>query len=381
MALQARHQGGGISLDGHVQFGALRPRTQARQGAKTAVSQRVNARQAVTSESRTARWISAAWTTPFSTSSSARRMAMSIPELTPAAVMMRRSRCSTTRFAVGSAPDFAIFSAPLDASSAPLALNDRPLWGGNTRILPVGAERVLYLTGEDHLDVEELYSARLDGVGPSVALAPPPPEGTPAGDVLSYQLTPDGSQALYTADRRGNGIYELFRRDAEGRGPAQRVHAPLVTGQELAGFRVTADSTRVVYRLHDGNYQLFSAPLDGSAAEVRLSPDLGGQHDVGETVLSHDSRWVVFSGNLDSNDSTEIYRVPVDGSAAPRRLSRATPASLGSPANCAALNAPTLAPTIMSGITPAALNAFSMPTWTAPKLPPPAITKAVLCGA
>ena len=39
--------------------------------------------------------------------------------------------------------------------------------------------------------------------------------------------------------------------------------------------------------------------------------------------------------------------------------------------------APTLDPTTMSAFKPCATSARSMPTWTAPKLPPPANTSAV----
>src|SRR3569832_1473252 len=42
--------------------------------------------------------------------------------------------------------------------------------------------------------------------------------------------------------------------------------------------------------------------------------------------------------------------------------------------------APTLEPTTMSASMPRAASACIMPTWMAPKLPPPASTKAVLGG-
>src|ERR1700730_7479625 len=64
----------------------------------------------------------------------------------------------------------------------------------------------------------------------------------------------------------------------------------------------------------------------------------------------------------------------------PRQMlsSRATPSAVGSPAKYAPLRAPTDEPTTKSGLTPWATNSRSIPTWIAPKLPPPASTNAVV---
>ena len=54
-------------------------------------------------------------------------------------------------------------------------------------------------------------------------------------------------------------------------------------------------------------------------------------------------------------------------------VTRTTPGDVGRVAS-----APTEAPTSRSGWTPRAVRAWSMPTWTAPRLPPPDTTKAVV---
>src|SRR5690606_25212369 len=58
--------------------------------------------------------------------------------------------------------------------------------------------------------------------------------------------------------------------------------------------------------------------------------------------------------------------------------SRATPSTVGSAATKAPLSEPMLVPTTRSGVMSAASNACSMPTWVAPKTPPPPRTKAVM---
>src|SRR5690348_489200 len=61
-----------------------------------------------------------------------------------------------------------------------------------------------------------------------------------------------------------------------------------------------------------------------------------------------------------------------------RFASRSTPDGVGSQAKKAPFNAPTEAPITTSGEKSARLSACSMPTWTAPRLPPPLSTNAVL---
>src|SRR5882672_8327015 len=61
-----------------------------------------------------------------------------------------------------------------------------------------------------------------------------------------------------------------------------------------------------------------------------------------------------------------------------RRSSCATQPAVGSEAKNAPLIAPAEAPTMKSGRTPCSASACSMPTSTAPRLPPPASTNAVL---
>src|SRR5690348_15104874 len=58
-------------------------------------------------------------------------------------------------------------------------------------------------------------------------------------------------------------------------------------------------------------------------------------------------------------------------------LSSSMPSALGRPATQAALTAPTEVPTRRSGAMRLSKRAFSIPTWTAPRLPPPEKTNAV----
>jgi hypothetical protein len=219
-----------------------------------------------------------------------------------------------------------LFSIALAPGALPVQLND-PLRVPNPSIvfaLAAGG-RALYLAAEEHAFREngghalELHTARLDGIGPAAPLNPPLDFLSPEGDVFDFALTPDGEQVLYRANPLGQGPAELLRRSADGRGPAVRVHAVLGPQQGLGVHRVTSDSRRVVFRVTGTSAGLFSAPLDGSAPQVRLGPDLGGT--IGEFVLSHDGAWVVYSS--DQTGASEVFRAPTDGSAPEQELSHA----------------------------------------------------------
>src|SRR5206468_2841591 len=96
---------------------------------------------------------------------------------------------------------------------------------------------------------------------------------------------------------------------------------------------ISPDSSRVVFvadALTDQVNELFSAPIDGSSPAVRISGPMVPGGDVwnegdpsGGLVavrISSDSRWVVYVADQDVNDTYEIYRSPIDGSAPPLRL-------------------------------------------------------------
>src|SRR6185436_14716741 len=90
-------------------------------------------------------------------------------------------------------------------------------------------------------------------------------------DVNAYQVSPDGARVVFVADSEVDDQNAIFSVDASG--VPIRLGGPLVPGGDVAGFEISADSRRAVYRgdlVTDGVFELFSAPLDASAGQVRL---------------------------------------------------------------------------------------------------------------
>jgi Tol biopolymer transport system component len=94
-----------------------------------------------------------------------------------------------------------------------------------------------------------------------------------------------------------------------------------------AGFQLTPDGTRVVFITgFSSPRELFVVPIDGSSAPRRLhAPAANGRDVRWEFVVSPDSSQVVYVADHVVNERFELYVVPLDGSAPPRSLIPAPP--------------------------------------------------------
>ena len=134
------------------------------------------------------------------------------------------------------------------------------------------------------------------------------------GDVQDFALSPDGTRAVYRADVQRAGQYELFSTALDGSQPAVRLHAPTTLARrQVLSFAIGAgERVAFVGDLNDDNvFQLFGAPLTGTASPLELSGTITG---VEELLLTPDGTRVVF------RDGQFVYAVPLDGSAAPLAL-------------------------------------------------------------
>jgi len=143
-----------------------------------------------------------------------------------------------------------------------------------------------------------------------------------AGDVASYQVSPDGTRVVYAADET-DGVHELFVVRPSG-GPRRRLSGTLVAGGDVDGsFRISPDGRWVVFvadRLVDERRELFARDLDGLGPVLALSAPFSTEGDVfGSFAISPDSARVVYLA--DPRGSVELFGVNIDGSAVPEVLS------------------------------------------------------------
>ena len=178
-----------------------------------------------------------------------------------------------------------------------------------------------------------------DGSAPPLELAPLP-LGTQA-TVARHRLCADETRVVYTCDQETSQAYELFSSPVDGSVSPVKLSGALGVDRDVAWeFLLTPDGTRAVYvadRDANESYQLFVVPVDGSAAPLELSGAMvaGGSVALGTfgasldqlpaVQVSADSNWAVFVADREVNERFELYSVPLDGSQPPVKLNGPLP--------------------------------------------------------
>jgi Tol biopolymer transport system component len=203
--------------------------------------------------------------------------------------------------------------------------------GGDVRELRVSpdATRVVYRADEDAFEVFELYAAPADGSVPAVKLNGALAEN---GDVIegAFAFSPDGARVVYLADQDADDVTKLYSVPSDGSAAPLKLNPPLPLGGDVdgyaghRGFEFSPDGTRVIYAAEqtiDSQPELWSVPLDGSAAPVKLNGSVFSFAPPGFFISSQER--VVFRGSSPAN-GFEILSAPLDGSSAPLVLSQFT---------------------------------------------------------
>jgi Tol biopolymer transport system component len=167
-----------------------------------------------------------------------------------------------------------------------------------------GNTRVVYRARRSNSSGTELFSVGVSGS---------PRRLNGGGNVILFNVSPDGSRVAYVADQEVATRDELYGVPADGRAPAVKLNGPLVPGGDVQNrLSISADSLWLVYTAgFGGAAELFSVRLDGSGTPQRLS----ASNPDGSEAISPDGRSVLF---LES--SARLAVVPIDGSAAVRVL-------------------------------------------------------------
>jgi hypothetical protein len=191
------------------------------------------------------------------------------------------------------------------------------------RLNPNGS-RVVFRTNQDVDTDLELYSVNLDGSGLSQVNA----TLVANGDVDQYALSADNTTVVYTADQTTDGVSELFSAPISGGSSATKISGAISGSEDVQDFRISPTSTRVVFRADqdtDGKNELFTTPI-GSAGSSKLEPSGGLPADADVTsnyAISPDGNRVLFLADktFPLDDAEQLFSAPIDDSAAAVELS------------------------------------------------------------
>src|SRR5262249_51804863 len=151
----------------------------------------------------------------------------------------------------------------------------------------------------------------IDGSGPAVRLNAP----LAAGALDSFAVSPDGANVYFDGDPQGvTGIYRV---------PSDASSAPVALATSDVGhtLALSGDGQWVVYQGHAATQDLYSVPANGSSAPVRLNAVLAAGRSVKSFGISPNSSRVVFLADAVSAGVNDVYSAPIDGSAAALHLS------------------------------------------------------------
>ena len=235
-----------------------------------------------------------------------------------------------------------LYGMPADGSASPFALSG-PVPGGVVASFEFSpdARRVVYRADREQDYGHELFSVPADGSSAPVELSAPV---QPLQGVSVALISPDSSRVVYAI--RSLSIFQpehtqLISVPIDGSSAAIPLTPALVSGGVITEFKIDARSERVVYRASQeqpGVFELFSVPVDGGAGPVKLNGPLVPGGDVGYQFsysscagfeITPDGMQVVYHADQEIARVHELYLVPIDRSAVPRRLSGPSPSGSG----------------------------------------------------
>jgi len=204
---------------------------------------------------------------------------------------------------------FEIHSVPADGSESSVRIN-APLPEGPSNgdvqayeVTPDGS-RVVYLADQRFNSVNELFGVAI-GAAPAVELS----ALLQGGDVREgFRLSPDASQVYFVANREL--LFLLWGVAVDG-SAAPFALTSNDARQVFEPFQITPDGSQAVYLSSEvavGRVDIFSAPTDGSLESVRLD-ELPGGLVQGDFLITPDGERVVYRRKLLSD--YDLYSAPI----------------------------------------------------------------------
>lgn len=210
-----------------------------------------------------------------------------------------------------------LYSVPITGNTEPIKLDDAVTNGGEVKSFKISnnSNRVIYIADDTYF-VDELYSVPMDGSSSPTKL-----NDTQSKNVLDFQISPNSSSVIFRGTKYQ--VDELYSVSINGGVPPTKLNGTLVSGGDVTGFQISANSNHVVYRAdqdtNDVN-ELYSIPVSGSTSPTKLNSTLVNGGDVRGFQISANSNHVVYAAEQDTENVIELYSVPIDRNSAPIQL-------------------------------------------------------------
>jgi hypothetical protein len=172
---------------------------------------------------------------------------------------------------------------------------------------------VVFLGEFETVNKEQLYSAPIATANSRVDLSGTVVSG---GRVLAnYRITPDSSRVVYIGDLVTDNVFELFSSPIAIANSRVSLSGTPISGGGVTTFELTPNGSRAVFFgdvATDQVFELYSAPVNGATARIRLSGSAVSGGNVFDYVISPDSNHVVFRGDLLFDNQFQLFSAPVN---------------------------------------------------------------------
>ncbi len=210
-----------------------------------------------------------------------------------------------------------LFSATLATVTTPIQLSGQTMSSSvdDDWLLTPDGTRALYRAYELS-NARELYSVPVDGSQVAVRLNSPVPTGGLVQPSEYIRFSSDGQTVFYIASEEVNDRQDLFRVPLDGSAASTKLNGPLITGANVGSFDVFPDDTRVVYSANAwvlGNAELFVVSTDGSKSPTRVSQPLPVYAGFYGPAVDSTNQWIIALGDLDLDKQVSVYRIKADG--------------------------------------------------------------------
>lgn len=219
---------------------------------------------------------------------------------------------------------YSFFSVPVDGSAAPttLALDAVEFSSGESPDyafeLTSDSANLVYSVNDGDSTQKGVFIVPVDGSN-----APTKLFGVPFNrSVRLVGIDPGDAYAVFRAARDQIRRNELFFVPLDGSQPEKKLNGPLAQNGDVIDAWISADSTYVVFAAdveRNDQFGAYSVKMSGGYPVTTLGS--GSDYDVLDVrLVGPDAVCLVRNGRVDRDD---LYVVPIDGSALPRKLTDA----------------------------------------------------------
>ena len=224
----------------------------------------------------------------------------------------------------GTDQNIELFSVPADGNQLPVLVNAALPLGpsrGDVREFEVAPDgsHVAYLVDQEGDGQRELYGVSTSNGAPATDLSDVLPG---RGVYTGFRFSPDATQVYFVSNREL--LFLLWSVPVDG-STAPTVLTSNSARQVFQPFQLTPDGSQAVYlstEIEPGQIDIFSVPTDGSLQSVRLSTSLPAGADVqGDFLITPDGERAVYRVVPNGSGQFDLYSARVAGGEVPHLIS------------------------------------------------------------